>query len=193
MSNVVSSDGSLWAKEAGEIVDAAPPFAYQVKGRRLSVVSTSNGEEVASIAGPSEEVTSQSVFDPLGFTSDGRYLVYEQYRDSKWAKVRSTLSDLVNWRTTEAEMRPLEIRCLEVQSGRTRLVGLPVRDVVAGGDMLPGDRIRCGDEVWDVPGHKPWLTILLVPLVPLLIAYRLIERRRRRTSGTTAASVEPVA
>jgi len=183
MEGVISPDGSLCAKEAGEIVDAAPPFAYRMIDRRLSVVRISDGVEVASVSGPTGEVTSQSLFDPLGFTSDNRFLVYERYLDSSWGQVRATLSDLVNFRIPKINYRPIELRCLEMRTGRSRLVGMPERAPHLG-EMLSGDRLRRGYEVWAVPGRKPWLAILLLPLLPLLsliVVHRWWMRRDRRS------------
>lgn len=184
--NVISPDGSIWAKEAGEIVDAAPPFVYQISDRRLSVVQTGDGAEVATVAGPTGEVTSQSLFDPLGFTPDNRYLVYEQYLDSFWGQVRATLSDLVNFRIPKINYRPIELRCLDMRTGRSRLVGMPERAPHLG-EMLPGDRLRRGYEVWAVPGRKPWLVILLLPLLPLLVVHRWRKSRDRRLGMSNPA------
>ncbi len=185
--NAVSSDGSLWAKEDGEIVDASPPFVYKKVNRRLSVVRTSDDAEVVSILGSSNEVTLQRQFVPVGFTADSRYLVYKQYRDTAWGDIRAKISDLVNLRMPRFEMRPIEVRCVDLDSGRSHLVGLPFRAVHLC-QMMPGDRVKQGYEVWSVPGRKPWLVILLLPLLPLLVAHRWLNRSKQNGIGSLDAT-----
>ena len=171
LGNVVSQDGALRAVEEGILVDAAPPFVYHKRNRRLSVRQTSDGAELVSIAAPSNATTTQNWFKPLAFTPDGRQLVYRAYRDTLVARIRTAVADLLSLRSPFRGYRPNEIRCLKLNTGTTHLVGIPSRKLNTAVKMLPdGQHILVGRDMWRVRGQRPWVSIVLLPPLVLLLA-----------------------
>ncbi|MCA9053193.1 MAG: hypothetical protein KDA75_05115 [Planctomycetaceae bacterium] len=163
MGTVVSPDGTRSAYESGVVIDAAPPFIYQKRERRLTV-RRNEGGEVLFQSPAIEEVTAVSQFKPMAFTADGGSLVYQQFDDSVWGRVRALAADLLDFRIPRFDIRPSEFRCVELETSRSWTIAHVGSQPMYRASFLPGDvHVKIGNNVYRTDGGKPWLISLCLP------------------------------